>query len=159
MKIITLEDHFATPMLQEKRPPIPQAGIDGIAARGCQLGHDIEVELLDLTGSRIKAMDEAGIDLQIVSLTMPGTEAFPPAIAIPMAADANDRLAAAVKARPDRFAGIRHAADLRSRSRGEGAGARRQDARLQGRDDQRPHPGRIISTTRNTGRSSRRRRA
>jgi predicted TIM-barrel fold metal-dependent hydrolase len=106
MRIITLEDHFATPMLQEKRPPIPQAGIDGLAARGRQLGHDIEVELLDLTGSRITAMDAAGIDLQIVSLTMPGTEAFPPETAIPMATDANDRLAAAVKARPDRLAGF-----------------------------------------------------
>ncbi len=106
MKIITLEDHFATPMMMAKRPPIPQAGMDGIAARGRQLGHDIEVELLDLTGSRVKAMDEAGIDLQVVSLTMPGTEAFGPDIAIPMAQDANDRLAAAVKERPGRLKGF-----------------------------------------------------
>ena len=76
MKIITIEDHFATPMMQEKRPPLPPAGTAGLAARGKQLGHDIEEELLDLTGSRIKAMDAAGIDLQIVSLTMPGTEPF-----------------------------------------------------------------------------------
>ena len=106
MKIITLEDHFVTPMMNEKRPPMAQAGAEGLAARGRDLGHDIEAELLDLTGSRIKAMDAAGIDLQIVSLTMPGTEAFPPDIAIPMAQDANDRLAAAVKAHPTRLAGF-----------------------------------------------------
>ncbi|HXQ53319.1 MAG TPA: amidohydrolase family protein [Stellaceae bacterium] len=106
MKIVTIEDHFATPMMQEKRPPIPQGPGEGIAARGRQLGHDIEAELVDLTGSRIAAMDAAGIDVQVVSLTMPGTEAFPADIAIPMATDANDRLAAAVKKHPTRLAGF-----------------------------------------------------
>lgn len=106
MKIITIEDHFATPLMQQHRAPLPPGGAAGLAARGRELGHDIEAELLDLTGSRLRAMDEAGIDLQVVSLSMPGTEAFPPEIAVPMAVDANDRLAAAVKAHPDRLAGF-----------------------------------------------------
>jgi predicted TIM-barrel fold metal-dependent hydrolase len=106
VKIITIEDHFVTPLMNEKRPPMAQTGAEGLAARGRDLGHDVEDELLDLTGSRIAAMDAAGIDLQVVSLTMPGTEAFAADIAVPMARDANDRLAAAVKARPDRLAGF-----------------------------------------------------
>jgi predicted TIM-barrel fold metal-dependent hydrolase len=106
MRIVTLEDHFATPMMNAKRPPLPGGTADGLAARGRQLGHDIETELLDLTTSRVAAMDAAGIDLQIVSLTMPGTEAYAADAAIPMAADANDRLAAAVTSRPGRLAGF-----------------------------------------------------
>jgi predicted TIM-barrel fold metal-dependent hydrolase len=106
MRIITIEDHFETPMMRDKRPPLPSAGLAALTARGKKLGFDIEEELHDLTGSRIAAMDAAGIDLQVCSLTMPGTEAFPADIAIPMARDANDRLAAAVKARPDRLAGF-----------------------------------------------------
>jgi predicted TIM-barrel fold metal-dependent hydrolase len=105
MRIITLEDHFATRMFHDKHP-MPPSAAPSLVARGGQLGHDIGVELLDLTGSRIAAMDAAGIDLQIVSLTMPGCEAFDADTAIPMARDANDRLAEAIKARPDRLAGF-----------------------------------------------------
>ena len=92
MRIITLEDHFATALLQAKRAPLPQRSVGGLGARGRALGHDIEAELLDLGGSRIRAMERSGIDLQVVSLTMPGTEAFAPEIAGPTAA-ASDRTA------------------------------------------------------------------
>jgi predicted TIM-barrel fold metal-dependent hydrolase len=107
MRVITLEDHYMTEAVRAKlRPPYPPGGFDGLAARGKEMGHDIGEELLDLTGSRIRAMDAAGIDLQVVSLSMPGTEALAPADAIPLAADCNDRVAAAVKSRPDRLQGF-----------------------------------------------------
>lgn len=105
MRIVTIEDHFVTPMFVAKHPPAGQAG-PMLAARSHQIGVDIATELLDLTGTRIKAMDAAGIDLQVASLTMPGCEAFDAATAIPIATDTNDRLHDAVKAHPTRLAGF-----------------------------------------------------
>lgn len=105
MRIITLEDHFATPMFNSVRPTMP--GFEFIlSSRGKYLGHDIEAELLDLADSRIKAMDAAGVDLQVVSLSAPGCEALDPENAMVVARDANERLSAAVQAHPDRLAGF-----------------------------------------------------
>ena len=70
------------------------------------MGVDIGAELLDLGSSRLAAMDAAGIDLQVVSLTAPGCEALDAETAIPIAKDANDRLCETVKAHPDRLAGF-----------------------------------------------------
>jgi 2,3-dihydroxybenzoate decarboxylase len=51
-------------------------------------------------------MDAAGVDVQVLSFGQPGPQGFAPDIAIPMARDANDRLADAVAKHPDRFAGF-----------------------------------------------------
>ena len=60
-------------------------------------------QLLDIGEKRIADMDASGIDLQVLSLTSPGTEQLEPAEAIGLAHDSNDLVAAAVKAHPDRF--------------------------------------------------------
>jgi predicted TIM-barrel fold metal-dependent hydrolase len=52
----------------------------------------------------LKEMDEAGIDLQVLSHTMPGLQKLDAETAVPLARRANDRLAEAVRAHPDRFA-------------------------------------------------------
>jgi len=104
MRVVTIEDHYMTEAMRVKlRPPYPPGGFDGLAARSHELGHNIGEELLDITGSRIRAMDAAGIDLQVISLSMPGTEALPAADAIPAAIDCNDKVAEAVKAHPTRL--------------------------------------------------------
>ena len=51
-------------------------------------------------------MDEAGIDLQVISHTTPGVQHLDPDTAIPLAREANDALARAVAEHPDRFAGF-----------------------------------------------------
>ena len=51
-------------------------------------------------------MDAAGIDVQVLSLTSPGTEQLEAAEAIALAQDTNDFLAEAVKQHPRRFAGL-----------------------------------------------------
>ena len=51
-------------------------------------------------------MDAAGVDVQVLSFGQPGPQGFAADVAIPMARDANDRLADAVAKHPDRFAGF-----------------------------------------------------
>ncbi len=105
MKRIAVEEHFITPMCREKLPPTFGRAED-LAMTNERLGHDAPRELLDLGARRIAAMDRAGIDVQVLSLTNPGCQAFDADIAVPRARDANDRLAEAIKAYPSRFAGF-----------------------------------------------------
>ena len=60
--------------------------------------------LYDIAHLRIKAMDEAGIDLQVLSHGAPATQRFDGATAVTLARGANDRLLEVVRAHPDRFA-------------------------------------------------------
>jgi predicted TIM-barrel fold metal-dependent hydrolase len=62
--------------------------------------------LTNLGEGRIKAMDEAGIDVAVLSLSAPGIEQFEPRAATVLAKEANDELAAAVSKYPDRFRGF-----------------------------------------------------
>ena len=62
--------------------------------------------LLDLEGERIQIMDEAGIDMHLLSLTSPGVQMFDKDTATSLATLANDRLAEVVKKHPTRFAGL-----------------------------------------------------
>ena len=60
---------------------------------------------VDLGEGRIKAMDEHGIDMQVVSYSTPAQLA-PSEQAVALTRAANDRLAAAIKAHPDRLSGF-----------------------------------------------------
>lgn len=60
--------------------------------------------LRDVGDERLARMDAAGVDVQVLSITTPGTQSLPPTEAVPLARDANDFLAEAVRARPERFA-------------------------------------------------------
>lgn len=124
MRVITLEDHFATPMFQEM---FPRGNVSGysLAERGAYLGYDISAELLNLGDTRLAAMDASGIDVQVVSLTMPGCEGFAGETAIAMATDANDRLAEGDPSASRPPGRIRFAADLHSRYRSERIGTSR----------------------------------
>ena len=60
----------------------------------------------DLGEARIAHMDEAGIDMQVLSLTSPGVQVFDAATAVSYARGANDYLAEAVRRHPTRFVGL-----------------------------------------------------
>jgi len=60
----------------------------------------------DLDQLRLKEMDEAGIDLQVISHAPPGAQGVKDDVAVSWARRANDRLHAAIQRHPTRFAGF-----------------------------------------------------
>lgn len=102
MRTIALEEHFATPAFLDG----PGRDLKARAESGpSPLGRVVD-RLLDLGEGRIREMDAAGVDVQVLSLNSPGTEQLPAAEAAAMARATNDALAEAVQRHPDRFAGL-----------------------------------------------------
>ena len=60
--------------------------------------------LLDLEDIRLKDMDESGIDMQVLSLSLPGIEELPASDGISLAKRINDEVAQIVQKYPKRFA-------------------------------------------------------
>lgn len=94
LRMITLEEHFATPGF--------------FAGPGRHLMNQPQQAALlgDLNAGRIANMDAAGIDMQVVSLTAPGVEQLEPEAAVALAREANDALAEAMRRHPTRLAGF-----------------------------------------------------
>ena len=70
---------------------------------GARLVHS---RLVDAGEGRIKQMDADGIDFAVLSLTSPGVQAFDAVTATRLAKDANDAMAKAVAANPQRLAAL-----------------------------------------------------
>lgn len=102
MRTITLEEHYATSAFLEG----PGKSITERAKRFGGRAAELLAALPELGAKRIAAMDAAKIDVQVLSLTAPGFEQSDAAEAPALARDANDALAAAVRAHPDRFGGF-----------------------------------------------------
>jgi predicted TIM-barrel fold metal-dependent hydrolase len=66
----------------------------------------LQEQLMDIGEKRIARMDELGIDQQLLLLTAPGVQVLEPDEGTALARLANDRLAAACRRYPDRFAGL-----------------------------------------------------
>jgi len=90
--VVALEEHYYDPELAETF-----TGSEGRAEQ-------IRRRLDDLGELRLKEMDEAGIDVQVISHAAPSAQRLDPDTAVRLARGANDRLAEAVAAHPDRFA-------------------------------------------------------
>lgn len=109
MRVVALEEHYATPGFLEgpgktmvdrfsPRRPHPvfvEAG-----------GRTLVDRLGDVSQGRISEMDEAGVDVQVLSLTSPGLEQSPATDAVAMARETNDFLAEAIGRNPTRLAGF-----------------------------------------------------
>jgi predicted TIM-barrel fold metal-dependent hydrolase len=111
MRVITLEDHFTTKLHNTTIPPVKDPNslynrIEIAKERSKELGHDIDRELMDMGSSRIAAMDAAGVDLQVISLTTPGCQPLEPEQSVRVAQDANDQLYEAIQKYPTKFAGF-----------------------------------------------------
>lgn len=97
MRIITLEEHVITPDIA-KIAPLGQ-GDSSLAFM-----HAIQPKLLDMGAGRIADMDAAGIDVQVLSVAANHVDKLDADSANALYRDANDRMADAVRAHPDRFA-------------------------------------------------------
>jgi len=108
MRTIALEEHFATAEFMEG--PGRRLKEQAEAARAhpeVAAGYARLVEgLCDLGEGRIAQMDGAGVDVQVLSLTSPGVEQVDAAEGVALTRAVNDRLAEAVRRRPDRLAGF-----------------------------------------------------
>ena len=95
-RVIALEEHYLDPEVAKHYG-------DG-AARAPALRQRLD----DLGELRLREMDEAGIDLQVISHVNPGTQRMYAATAVPLARRANDALYEMVSAYPDRWATAYH---------------------------------------------------
>jgi predicted TIM-barrel fold metal-dependent hydrolase len=94
-RIVAIEEHFWIPELRDR-----YSGARGISA------HTPARQLDDLGEIRLREMDAAGIDVQVISHMQPGTQIFDRDTAVALARKANDALYAATRAHPARFAGF-----------------------------------------------------
>ena len=90
--VVALEEHYYDPELGDT--------FDGSEGRA----GEIRRRLNDLGELRLAEMDTAGIDVQVLSHAAPSAQRLDPDTAVRLARAANDRLAQAVAAHPDRFA-------------------------------------------------------
>jgi predicted TIM-barrel fold metal-dependent hydrolase len=94
MRVIAIEEHYWDKEVAATFGPTDaMRGAPGIVER-----------LYDHGALRIKEMDEAGIDVQVLSHGAPATQRGAPDVVTRLARGANDRLREVVRANPDRFA-------------------------------------------------------
>jgi predicted TIM-barrel fold metal-dependent hydrolase len=94
-RVVAIEEHFWIPELRDR-----YGGAHGISA------HTPARQLDDLGELRLREMDAAGIDVQVISHMQPGTQIFDRDTAVALARKANDTLHAATCSHPARFAGF-----------------------------------------------------
>lgn len=92
MTLIGLEEHVLPADLVTQVWPTPVAPEALVATK-----------LADTGEQRLRVMDEAGIDMQVLSVTAPGSQQVPADQAAPLSRALNDRVAQMVAAHPDRF--------------------------------------------------------
>jgi predicted TIM-barrel fold metal-dependent hydrolase len=132
VKRITIEEHFTTEdnlhylrLILDGKYPVAEVvqqkknierDVPYLSSALVQSG--ILTRLLDVGEGRLREMDEAGIDMQVLNLASPGVQVFDAPTAITLAKKFNNRLADIVGEHPDRFAGL---ATLPTQDPGESA--------------------------------------
>lgn len=104
MRKIALEEHFITPDFIG----YSEEDFVGLSKKDYQ---NIVSRLSDFEGQRLDAMDQAGIDIAVLSLTDPGVQREKDThLAVKLASQANDFLANQIQKHPRRFRGFAHLA-------------------------------------------------
>ena len=117
MKKIDFEAHFVTEEWIEtlyKNGGFPRFVEDESKKRrlfyhpdACEpFGDPLLNRLREVGEDRIRYMDAAGVDMQVISLTAPGVEHLEPQVGAGLARRANDALAEKIQKYPDRFMGF-----------------------------------------------------
>ena len=92
-RVIALEEHYWDTGV-----------VEHYTGRNATRSPDLLERLHDVGELRLKEMDDAGIDVQVLSHGAPSTQRFDANLGPVIAAEANDRLHGTVEANPDRFA-------------------------------------------------------
>src|SRR5262245_11252480 len=93
---VILEEHFAT-----------AATLGDSQVFGAHVWAELGPRLTDIQDKRLRFMDQSGVELMVLSLNAPAVQAIHDVKrAIAVAREANDFLAAEIRKRPDRFAGV-----------------------------------------------------
>ncbi|MBS1101659.1 amidohydrolase [Gluconobacter sp. Dm-62] len=99
MKLIGIEEHFLTAEIKDAWSAI---GLEATDPSVAFHGGPLEKRLTDLAEERLAHMDEAGLDVQVLSLTTPSLHDLGPD-SVDLARRVNDAVAEAVARHPDRF--------------------------------------------------------
>ena len=94
-RVIAIEEHYYDETVVEH-----YTGIDR------STGGSVRDALFELGKKRIQSMDEAGIDVQVLSHGAPSTQRLDAATGVPVAKAANDRLREVCDAYPNRLMGF-----------------------------------------------------
>lgn len=89
----------ATPSADPSQAPPPVSNRDA----GAKL---LLPKLLDLDAGRLADMDASGVDVHVLSLSLPGVQLFEADPAVHLATLSNDRLSEAIRHHPTRFTGL-----------------------------------------------------
>ncbi len=104
MRVIGLEEHFViADVLKAWRVLDPRW--QDIALKPSAEGESAR-RLAELGNERFSAMEETGLDVQVLSLTAPGVQNLAPDDAVALQTISNDLLAETVRAHPDRLQGL-----------------------------------------------------
>jgi hypothetical protein len=104
VKTIGLEEHFVTSdVVRAWRALDPR--LQDLAIVPSTEG-EAALRLAELDGRRFTAMDETGLDVQVLSLSTPGVQNLERADAVALQTATNDILAGAVRAHPGRLGGF-----------------------------------------------------
>jgi uncharacterized protein len=103
MRLITLEEHNRAPMVKASLATGDfDEPLDLVV--DSPVGRRVVAKLDDIGQVRLADMDAAGIDVQVLSHTVPGTELFPAKQAVSLAQAANDYVYSAIACHQDRLA-------------------------------------------------------
>lgn len=109
MRIVTLEEHFSLPEFIKRIPK------EAIAERGWPgtenappVMQEAQALLPEIGEKRLRSMDEAGITMEVLSVSGPGADLLPGEQGIQLAQDYNNFLAGKITEHPTRFAGFAH---------------------------------------------------
>ena len=107
---IATEEAFWTPKLAAANRTLSQTLWDqpdlGIVSWTTDPANETYQRLVSIEGERLRTMDDDGVAMHVLSLTVPGVQPIDAATGTSLARECNDALADAVKRRPDRFAGL-----------------------------------------------------
>jgi 2,3-dihydroxybenzoate decarboxylase len=107
MRYIALEEAFFIAELAELQPMSDTLRLMGSLGFATEHAERYQRRLTDFTEYRLPEMDDAGIDIQVLSLTVPGMQVDVDAeLAGDNARFANDYLAKVIGEHPDRFTGF-----------------------------------------------------